>query len=117
MMLKYHKTMTKDKWRSFPFYKQILMIANEINRAGKWIEKGDFIEVKSCYERAFELLYLTIADSRVGCAHQNRLRELARFKEALAGLYVKELPIVKENALLLKALVSMDKDSFLLIKI
>ena len=108
MNLKYHKTLTKEKWRSFPFYKQILMIANELNRAGKWIEKGDFIEVGYCYERAFELLYLTIAT----LDRKNRLRELARFKEMLAGLYAKKTPIIHENSLLLKVLVSLDKDSF-----
>ena len=53
MNLKHHKTLTKEKWLTFPFYKQVIMIANEMNRAGKWIEKNDFLEVRYCYERAF----------------------------------------------------------------
>ncbi|MBI5682133.1 MAG: hypothetical protein HZC45_03035 [Deltaproteobacteria bacterium] len=113
MNLKYHKTMTKEKWRSFPFYKQILMIANELNRAGNWIEKGDFVEVRYCYERAFELLYLTIAT----LSRKNKLRELVRFKETLAGLYIKKIPIIKENLSLLNVLVSLDKDSFSFLKV
>ena len=55
MELKYHRELTIERWRGFPFFKQILMIATELNRAGKWIEAEDFHEVKRCYERALEL--------------------------------------------------------------
>ena len=61
MNLKHHKTLTKEKWSRFPFYKQIIMIANEINRAKNWIIKGDIDEVKNCYEKALELIDLTVA--------------------------------------------------------
>ena len=108
MTLKYHQTLTEEKWGAYPFYKQLIMIGNELNRAKNWIENNDVEKVKTCYERAFELLYLTIAT----LDRKNRLRELARFKEMLAGLYAKKTPIIHENSLLLKVLVSLDKDSF-----
>ncbi|HBO84888.1 MAG: hypothetical protein A2073_01920 [Deltaproteobacteria bacterium GWC2_42_11] len=113
MNLKHHKTLTKEKWLTFPFYKQVIMIANEMNRAGKWIEKNDFLEVRYCYERAFELLYLTISTLN----DKKKLRELLRFKEMLAVFYASKLPAPKDNLNLLKVLIAMDKDSFSLLKI
>lgn len=112
MEFKYHKTLTENKWVEFPFYKQILMIANELNRANNWIKKGDFTEVKFCYDRAFELLYLTIAVLK----ERNKLKEILRFKEVLAMLYNKESLTIEENAALLKVLLSLDKDSFRLLE-
>ncbi|MCX5687652.1 MAG: hypothetical protein NTV71_03285 [Candidatus Omnitrophica bacterium] len=109
MTLKYHKTLTKEKWGSIPFYKQILMIANELNRAKNWISKKDSGELILCYERAFELLYLTVEVLK----DKRKLRELLRFKEMLAMLYVKKLPAPEENRVLLKTLLSLDRDSFL----
>lgn len=109
MALKYHKTLTEEKWGSFPFYKQILMIANELNRAKNWIEKRDAGELTLCYERALELLYLTIEVLK----DKRKLRELLRAKEMLGALYIEKTPNPHENMALLKALLSLDKDSFI----
>ena len=108
MRLKYHRDLTKEKWSQFPFFQQILMVANELHRANKWIEKGDFSEVKLCYERAFELLYLTVEIP----PKERKLRELLRFKEMLALLYVKKKPLLSENKSLEKVLILLDKESF-----
>ena len=109
MNLKYHKTLTIEKWLKFPFEKQIWMIANELNRAKNWIIKNDTKEVKSCYERAFELLYLTIA----GIKDRNKLREFTRFKEVLAWQYIQEKPQLKDNNMLLKVLLLLDRRSYM----
>jgi len=109
MTLKYHQTLTEEKWSAFPFYKQLIMIANELNRAKNWIESKDVEKVKTCYERAFELFYLTIA-----CLKDKRkLKELLRAKEMLGALYMEKMPNLNENIALLKALLSLDKDSFI----
>lgn len=109
MTLKYHQTLTEEKWSAFPFYKQLIMIGNELNRAKNWIENNDIEKVKVCYERAFELFYLTIA-----CLKDTRkLRELLRAKEMLGALYIEKKPSLNENILLLKTLLSLDKNSFL----
>ena len=109
MTLKYHQTLTEEKWGTFPFYKQLIMIGNELNRAKNWIENNDVKKVKTCYERAFELFYLTIA-----CLKDKRkLKELLRAKEMLGALYIEKMPDLNENIALLKALLSLDKDSFI----
>ena len=82
--LKLHKNLDGEKWKTFDKSQQILMIANELNRAKNWIIKDDLEEVTNCYERAFELLDLTISLT----ARKNLLRELLRFREMLAIQYI-----------------------------
>jgi len=108
MILKYHQTLTEEKWNTFPFYKQLIMIGNELNRAKNWIENNDTEKVKSCYERAFELFYLTI----VCLKDMRKLKELLRAKEMLGALYMEKTPNLNENVALFRALLCLDKDSF-----
>ncbi len=110
MNLKYHQRLTTEKWDKFPFFKQILMIANELNRANHWIEKEDLSEVRLCYERAFELLFLTIETLK----ERRKLKELLRFKEMLAMSYHCNKFSLKQNSDLLAVLILLDKESFLL---
>jgi len=111
MNLKYHKTLSPEKWKNFPFSSQILMIANELNRAGTWLGKKDITEAKRCYERAFELLWLT------GSIIENKrkLRELLRFEDVLAAHYI--LPVIdrKTNERLLDVLSTLDPESYRLL--
>ena len=58
--------MTTEKWFSYPVYQQILMIANELNRAQNALEKGDVENAVHAWERAFELTDLTTADPKNG---------------------------------------------------
>jgi len=109
MNLKQHKTLTEEKWKQFPFYKQILMIANEMNRAGSWLEKKDFEEVKRCYERALELVDLTICV----LTKKKYLREFLRFREVLAEMYIEEQPAIEKNQRLISVLLLFDKDSYI----
>ena len=111
MNLKHHKTLTTEKWKTFSFGKQILMIGNELNRAKNWIIRKDFQEVGLCYERAFELLYLTIA-----CAKKkSRIYELSRFKEVLSSLFLEELPSIENNIKVYNTLISLSGESYSLL--
>lgn len=87
------------------------MIANELKRAGNWLEKNDPAEAKLCYERSFELLFLTVSLLK----GRNRLRELLRFREALAGFYAGNSYTVNDNSILFEVLLTLDKDSFALL--
>lgn len=112
MTLKHHKDLTIDKWTGFPLYKRILMIATEFSRANNSIAKGNGEEIKDCYERALELLDLTIETVR-----GNLLGELLRFREVVASNYIKEKIDLKDNQNLYNTLISLDKDAFnLLVK-
>jgi hypothetical protein len=111
MVLKYHKTLSLEKWNSFPFSRQILMIANELNRAGVWIGKNDFQEAKLCYERALELLWLTISVLK----DKKKLRELLRFRGIVAFSYLHVPTNITENKKMMKALSLFDKESYCLL--
>ena len=111
-ILKHHKTLNLEKWRGYSSGQQILMIANELNRAGTWISRGtDPREVKLCYERALELVCLTLSTA----TGYSRLRELARFKEILASLYLQESPKLEQNHQAKDVLISLSSESFSLL--
>ncbi len=80
-----HKNLSLEKWSRYPKAQQVVMIANELNRAKNWIDKESVAEVNKCYERALELTDLTTADSKW---QGHARREMRRFREALAALYL-----------------------------
>ena len=91
--LKLHKNLTPNKWQKFSVKQRELMIANELNRAKNWIEKNDLQEVNNCYERALELLDLTVEITKSG----NRLREYLRLREMIGKLYIEKKGRLKLN--------------------
>lgn len=107
--LKLHKTLTVERWQQYSFGQQILMIANELNRAGHWILKQGITERIGCYERAIELTALTV-EAAVQAPH--RLRELCRFKEMLGRLYSLQKPTISENSQLQEALIMLSPESY-----
>ena len=84
--LKLHKNLNPDRWQKFSVKQRELMIANELNRAKNWIEKKDLGEVKNCYERALELLDLTIATTK----NKNRLKEYLKLREMMGKFYIEK---------------------------
>jgi hypothetical protein len=111
MILKYHKTLTPEKWKAYSFSRQILMIANELNRAGNWIVKNDYAEVKRCYERALELLWITVE----ALENKRKLRELLRFRDLVAFFYLTPPDISLENDKIINVLITLDADSYRLL--
>ena len=91
--LKLHRNLEAAKWQKFSVKQRELMIANELNRAKNWIEKNDLTEVKNCYERALELLDLTVEITKNG----NRLREYLRLREIMGKLYIEKKGSSKLN--------------------
>jgi len=105
-----HTGLTSHKWTSFSIDKQILMIANEMNRAKNWIKKKDFDKVRSCYERALELIDLTAEVSD----NLNFIKEILRFREQLAVAYIKNVRVFDE--VLYSLLLGMNVNSFNLMR-
>jgi tetratricopeptide (TPR) repeat protein len=105
--MKHHKELTLDKWKSFSLAQRILMVATEFLRAKSAIAKGDLREAIDSYERALELLDLTIATAR-----GNLLGELLRFREVLALSYYKKDFRQDVNQRLYEVLVSLNKDAY-----
>ena len=106
--LKLHKTLTPEKWQKFAEAQQVLMIANEINRAINRIKKNDWEEVNNCYERAFELLDLTVSLTE----KKNKRKELLRLREVIASQYIVEKKDFEINELIFKTLLSLNPESY-----
>ncbi len=93
-----HASLSIERWSAFSVDQQILMIANELNRARKLTAPED-LERRACaYER---VLYLT--DLTIQTAPRPALcRELLRWRDLIASLY-----IVADDATPLTALRSL----------
>jgi len=83
-----------------PVKMQILSIANEMNRASKLLAAEDRGRLKDCYERIFRLTDLTVETG----ARPGLLRELLRWRDLVAALYVESLSDPERHRAAFKAL-------------
>jgi hypothetical protein len=77
-----HKELAAGRWHTLPLAEQLANIGSEVERALSWRDRNRGIAERA-FERALELLDLTLADPR----HAQRLRELARLRELLADYF------------------------------
>ena len=78
-----HKQLASGRWRELTLVEQMANIGSDVERAISWKKKNNANYSRKAFERAFELLDLTIADPK----NRNRLREIARVREALADYF------------------------------
>jgi hypothetical protein len=78
-----HKDSAAGRWNSHSFFEQMANIRSEVERATKWMEKGNIEYSRMAFDRSLELLDLTIADQK----NIKRLKELARLREILADYF------------------------------
>lgn len=79
-----HRELAAGRWQTMRFVDQMANIGSEIERSISWRGKGRPDYGERAFERALELLDLTVADPR----NRGRLRELLRVREALADYFV-----------------------------
>ena len=79
-----HSTLTEERWSKFSLDQQILMIANEMNRARKLMAPHERSRLLNCYERVLRLVDLTIRVHR----WPGLWKELLRWRDLIAELYV-----------------------------
>ena len=78
-----HASLSVERWSVIPLDQQILMIANEMNRASKLYEPEDHGRRTGSYERILRLVDLTI-ETRT---QRTLRRELLRWRDLIAALY------------------------------
>ena len=81
-----HAELTQDRWSTFTLDQQILMIANEMNRASGLVLSGDVERMKNCYERVLQLTDLTVRTQ----TRTTLRRELLRWRDLIAELYLQD---------------------------
>jgi len=104
----HHKNLSVEKWSAYTKGQQILMIANELNRAKNLLQKNMMPEVRNCYERAMELTDMISADPK----WTGRCRELRRFREVLGQLYLEKNGNPDLNHKLYKTLIEMNPEAY-----
>ncbi|MBN1129248.1 MAG: hypothetical protein JXA71_09695 [Chitinispirillaceae bacterium] len=75
-----HKELAAGRWKKLPFLEQMANVGGEIERTLNWKRKGNEDYSRRAFERALELLDLTIGDEK----NRRRLKEIVRAREALA---------------------------------
>jgi len=81
-----HKELASGRWNKLSFVEQMANVGSEVERTIKWKEKNNADYKQKAFERALELLDLTIADGK----NKKRLKELTRTRESLADFFVFE---------------------------
>jgi hypothetical protein len=81
-----HKTLVDGRWYQLSLVEQMANIGCDVDRAIRWKNKGDLETSNKAFERALELLFLTISDKK----NRRQLRELCRVKYAVADYFAGE---------------------------
>jgi hypothetical protein len=81
-----HASLTPERWARFDLDQQILMVANEMNRARGLFADADPEPLRRTYERVLRLVDLTVQTR----PRRALRRELLRWRDLVAALYVSE---------------------------
>lgn len=73
-----HEQLASGRWQRLSLMEQLANVGSEVGRAARWYGK-DQQRCEQAFERALELLDLTIADER----WQGRRKELTRTRELM----------------------------------
>jgi hypothetical protein len=103
-----HASLSPERWRSFPLPQQLLMIANEMNRASKLLAPAELDRLRNGYERV-----LALADLTIQSAEKRALRrEMLRWRGLVAALYVAPAPDPGEHAAAFRALLQLHPETW-----
>ena len=78
-----HKDLAAGRWSQLAFLEQLANVGSEVERALNWRAKHHPAFSQRAFERALELIDLTLA----GAESLSRLRELARLREAIVDYF------------------------------
>jgi len=102
-----HSTLTPARWSQFSRGQQLLMIGNEMNRTSRLLA-DDVAESRNLgYERVLRLTDLTVAQE-VRPAFR---KELLRWRDLAAQLYVREKPDLQAHRSAFRALLLLHPES------
>lgn len=80
-----HKSLSDGKWFNLSLVEQLANVGSDIERTIQWKKKGNIEYSDAAFERALELLNLTIQDPK---NTKSRRKELTRVREALIDYFV-----------------------------
>jgi hypothetical protein len=95
-----HASLSPERWSAFSLDQQILMIANEMNRASRALSLAERASVHLSYERVLRLVDLTVEVQPRPALR----RELLRWRDLVAELYLQSDPDPGEHREAFRAL-------------
>jgi hypothetical protein len=95
-----HAALSPERWAGFPLDQKILMIANEMHRASRLLADADPRSRRLAYERILRLVDLTVEVER----SPTLWRELLRWRDLVAALYLEARPAAVAHAAALRCL-------------
>jgi len=98
-----HTSLSPERWARFPRDRQLMMIANEMNRATALMDADDGRSRSLAYERVLRLADLTVAVN----PQRGLRRELLRWRDLVAALYVAAAPDVRQHRAVLRCLLQL----------
>ena len=103
----HHASLPAERWSSFSLDQQILMIANEMNRAGQLMEMPDSGRRRTGYERVLNLTDLTVLVQR----KRTLRREMLRWRDLVAELYIAAGPDPVEHSAAFRVLLQFTPEA------
>ena len=79
-----HKNLASGRWNELSFVEQMANVGSEVERCISWKKKQNTAYCSQAFERALELLDLTIAAPK----KKTYLKELTRLREMLVDYFV-----------------------------
>ena len=93
-MIYQHRGLAEGRWQQLSFIEQMANIGSEVGRALSWRAKDNPIYCQRAFERALELIDLTLE----GAKGFPRLKELTRLREALVDYFYGENEFMSSEA-------------------
>jgi hypothetical protein len=75
-----HRELASGRWNQLSFVEQMANVGSELERTVSWKQKNRPDYSRRAFERALELLDLTVADAK----NRSRLKELLRVRECFS---------------------------------
>jgi hypothetical protein len=102
-----HVLLSPERWSSFSLDQQILMIANEMNRAGKLMDPQYLDRCRAAYERV-----LNLTDMTVLVQHKRTFRrEILHWRDLVSELYIDENPDAIRHAAAFRTLLRFSPEA------
>lgn len=102
-----YASLPPERWARFDLGQQILQIGAEMQRAMKYLRLERSLQLRACYERALGLVDLTVQVQDI----PGLRRELLRWREVVAELYLRDEPDPRAHRQALRVLLWLHPES------
>lgn len=79
-----HKELAKGRWFELSLVEQLANVGMDVDRTIRFRNRGDMDASQKAFERALDLVDLTIADPK----NRKRLKEVTRMRECLVDYFM-----------------------------